>query len=148
MIDERFIGKKYEASEPYDICRTKIREYANSLNDRNPLYVDSKAAGESEFGRVIAPPPFAVVYGGEPAGRMLMDSELALNLPMLVHGEQDIEFFEVVGKGDEITSVGEITEIYSKKNLDFISIVVESKNQDGKLVARAKYTFVIRGGGA
>ncbi len=147
LIDEKFMGKKYEASDTYDICRMKIREYANSLGDLNPLYVDRKAAEASEFGRVVAPPTFAVVCGGEPAGRMLMDGELKLNLPMLVHGEQDIEFFEVIGQGDEISSEGEITEIYQKKNLDFISITVESKNQHGKLVAKAKYTFVVRGGG-
>jgi len=148
VIDNKFLGKKYEASDSYDIARTKIKEYAMSLIDHNPLYIDRKVAEKSEFGRVVAPPTFAVVYGGEPAGMMLMDGELKLNLAMLVHGEQDIEFFDVVGQGDEITSVGEITEIYEKKGLDFISITVESKNAEGKLVARAKYTFVIRGGGS
>ena len=148
MIDKKFIGKKYEASDSYDICRMKLREYALSLGDFNPYYLDRKKGEAGEFGRVVAPPTFAVVFGGEPVGRMLMDPELKLNLPMLVHGEQDIEFFEMVGVGDEITSKGEIAETYQKKNLDFISIVIESKNQHGKLVARSKYTFVIRGAGS
>lgn len=148
MIDQKFLGKKYVLSDTYEVCRMKIREYASSLGDSNPLYVDKKAAAKSEFGRVIAPPTFGTVYGGEPAGRMLFDQELKLNMSMLVHGEQDMEFLEVVGAGDELSTTGEITEIYSKKNLDFISITCESKNQHGKLVCRSKYTFVIRGGGA
>ena len=148
MIDQKFMGKKYKASDTYDICRMKIKEYAGSLGDFNPLYINRKEAEASEFGRVVAPPTFTVVCGGEPAGHMLLDPELKLNLPMLVHGEQDIEFFEMIGQGDEISSEGEITEIYSKKNLDFISITVDSKNQHGKLVSKAKYTFVIRGGGS
>lgn len=148
MIDPKFLGKKYELADTYEVCRMKIKEYAMSLGDSNPLYTDKKAAAKSEFGRVIAPPTFGVVYGGEPAGRMLFDQELKLNLPMLVHGEQDMEFLEVVGAGDEITTTGEITEIYSKKNLDFISLTCVSKNQHGKEVCRSKYTFVIRGGGA
>jgi acyl dehydratase len=145
LIDKKFIGKKYFGSDSYDVSRMKIKEYASSLGDLNPLYVDRKAAEAGEFKRIVAPPTFAVVYGGEPAGMMLFDPELKLNLPMLVHGEQEIEFSEVVGAGDELTSVGEITEIYQKKNLDFISITVESKNQRGMLAARAKYTFVVRG---
>jgi len=145
LIDPKFIGKKYVASDSYDICRMKIKEYAMSLGDANPLYIDRKKAEASEFKRVVAPPTFAVVYGGELAGRLLLDPELKLNLPMLVHGEQDIEFLEVVGVGDEITSTGQIVEIYQKKNLDFISMAVECKNQHGKLVARSKFTFVIRG---
>ena len=147
MIDQKFLGKKYESFDTYEVGRMKIREYASSLGDLNPLYMNKKAAEQSEFGKVVAPPTFGVVYGGEPAGRMLFDQEIKLNLPMLVHGEQDMEFFEMVGAGDEITTTGEITEIYSKKNLDFISITCESKNQHGKLVCKSKYTFVIRGGG-
>lgn len=148
LVDPKFIGKKYEAGDSYDICRAKIKEYAMSLMDYNPLYINKNAAKESEFGRVIAPPTFAAVYGGTPAGMVLMDGELKLNLAMLVHGEQDIEFLEVVGQGDEITSVGEITEIYNKKGLDFVSVLIESKNQHGRIVAKAKYTFVIRGAGS
>lgn len=147
MIDQKFLGKKYESSDSYDICRTKIKEYVLSLGDNNPYYLDRKFAENTEFKRVVAPPTFGVVYGGEPAGKMLLDPELKLNLPMLVHGEQEMEFLEVVGAGDEIYTTGEITEIYSKKNLDFISITCESKNQHGRVVCRSKYTFVIRGGG-
>ena len=51
LIDAKFIGKKYEASDSYDICRMKIREYALSLGDFNPYYLDRKKA-EADTGLV------------------------------------------------------------------------------------------------
>ena len=143
-VDKKFIGKKYPLAK-YEVGREKIKEYARAIGDLNPLYFDEEAGAKSKYGSVIAPPTFAVVYGVEPVGKMLMDRELALNLMMLVHGEQDFEFCEVVRPGDVISTEGEICDIYDKKGKDFVVMSTESKNQKGETVVRAKWTFVIRG---
>jgi len=142
-IDRKFIGKKYEPTE-YEIGREKIKEYANAIGDNNPLYHKREAGKESKYGDNIAPPTFAVVHAGAPVGKVLMDGELSLNLMMLVHGEQDFEFGEVVKPGDVITTDCEIGDIYEKKGKDFLVVKTESKNQRGDMVVRATWTFVIR----
>lgn len=143
-VDTKFIGKKYPPST-YEIGKEKIKEYALAVGDNNPLYLNDEKAAASKYGGIIAPPTFAVVFGKEPVGKMLLDPDLALNLMMLVHGEQEFEFFKVIRPGDVITTAGEIAEIYEKKGKSFISMLTTSKNQNGEDVCRGKWMFVIRG---
>jgi acyl dehydratase len=65
-------------------------------------------------------------------------------MAMLVHGEQELEFLEVVKAGDSITTSAKIVDIKNKEKLDVISVEIKSKNQHGKDVSRGIYTFVVR----
>lgn len=143
-VDKKFIGKKY-APAKYVVGWEKVKEYATAIGDKNPLYFDEEFAKNSKYGGLIAPPTFAVVYAGEPLKWLLLDKEMALNLMMLVHGEQDFEFGEVVRPGDVITTDCEVADIYEKKGKDFVIARTESRNQKGEVVVRASWTFVIRG---
>ncbi|PIU65693.1 MAG: hypothetical protein COS84_06575 [Armatimonadetes bacterium CG07_land_8_20_14_0_80_40_9] len=147
MIDHKFVGKKAPLAK-YEIGKEKIKEFALATGDKNPLYLDDDYAKDSKFGGIIAPPMFAVVYAKEPVGDMLLDPELGLNLMMLVHGEEEFEFLEIVRPGDVITTEGWIGNIYEKeeKKLDFIVLETVSSNQEGKIVCKAKWIFVIREG--
>ena len=143
-IDTKFIGKKYPTFV-YEIGREKVREFARAVGETNPLYLDVEKAEASKYGRIVAPPTFACVYAGEPVGKMLLDRELALNLMMLVHGEQEFEFFNVAKSGDVMSTECEIAEIYEKKGKSFITAETMTANQDGEPVVKARWTFVIRG---
>jgi len=63
---------------------------------------------------------------------------------MVVHGEQEFEFFDVLRAGEVVTTTGSITQIYEKSQKDFLVVVTESKNAQGKLLLRATWTAVIR----
>ena len=142
-IDKKFIGKAYP---PYthDVCKEKIKEYAKAVKNLDPHYVDEDFAKKSKYGAIIAPPTFAVVFGAYLIEPVFLDKELALNMAMLVHGEQEMEFFEVIKAGDSITTSGVISDIQNKEKVDIISVEVTSKNQHGRIVCRGVYTFVVR----
>jgi acyl dehydratase len=143
-IDTKFIGKKYPTHE-YEIGKEKIKEFARAIGDSNPLFLNDEKAKASKYGTIVAPPMFVVVYAGGPVGQMLMDGDLALNLMMLVHGEQEFEFGEVVKSGDIITTESEIVEIFEKKGKNFITMETTSNNQRGEMTAKGRWTFVVRG---
>ncbi|MEW6079534.1 MAG: MaoC family dehydratase N-terminal domain-containing protein [Thermodesulfobacteriota bacterium] len=142
-LDKKFIGRKY-GPVTYEIGREKIAEYAMAIKNPDPHYVDEAFARKTPYGDIIAPPTFAVVYAGKLIVPFFFDSELNLNLAMLVHGEQEFEFHEIVRPRDVITTMGEITGIVNKEKLDVVTICGESRNQDNVLVCTAKFTFVIR----
>jgi acyl dehydratase len=142
-IDTKFIGKTYP-SYTYEVGKEKIKEYAKAIKNLDPHYIDDDFAKKSKYGTIIAPPTFAVVYGAYLVEPVFNDKELNLNMAMLVHGEQELEFFEVVKAGDSITTAAKISDIKNKEKLDVIAIEVNSKNQHGKDVSRGVYTFVIR----
>ena len=142
-IDKKFIGKAYPPYT-YDVCKEKIKEYAKAVKNLDPHYVDEDFAKKSKYGAIIAPPTFAVVFGAYLIEPVFLDKELALNMAMLVHGEQEMEFFEVIKAGDSITTSGVISDIQNKEKVDIISVEVTSKNQHGRIVCRGVYTFVVR----
>jgi len=142
-IDTKFKGKTYP-SVTYHVCREKIREYAKAIKNTDPHYMDEEFAKKSKYGAIIAPPTFCVVFGAYLIEPIFFDNELKLNLAMLVHGEQELEFYDVVKDGDVITSTAKISDIVNKEKLDVIAIDVLSKNQAGKDVCRGIYTFVVR----
>jgi len=144
-LDKRFIGKKY-GPLTYEIGKEKIKEYARAIKNEDPHYIDDEFAKNSKYGGIIAPPTFAVVYAGMLAEPFFKDKELNLNYAMLVHGEQEFEFFDVVRPRDVITSEGEIVGIENKEKLDIVTLEGISRNQDGKDVCKATFTFVIRKG--
>ncbi len=142
-IDIKFIGKEYPAYT-YDVSKEKIKEYAKAIKNLDPHYVDEEFAKKSKYGAIVAPPTFAVVFGAFLIEPVFLDKELNLNMAMLVHGEQEMDFFEVVKAGDSISTMAKISDIKNKEKLDTISVEVTSKNQHGRNVCRGVYTFVVR----
>lgn len=142
-IDTKLIGKTWPAFS-YDVCKEKIKEYAKAIKNPDPHYVDEEFARKSKYGCIIAPPTFCVVYGSQMIEPIFADNELNLNIPMLVHGEQEFEFYEVVRAGDTITSTARVVNIENKEKLDIIAIELLSRNQHGRDVCRGVYTFVVR----
>src|SRR2546425_12971771 len=58
QINKAMIGKEYP---PYAVTveRGKIKEFARAIRDPSPFYLDDRVGAASEWGDIIAPPPFA-----------------------------------------------------------------------------------------
>jgi len=142
-IDTKFIGKTYPA-KTYEVGKEKIKEYAKAIKNFDPHYLDDDFAKKTKYCGIIAPPTFAVVFGAQLIEPVFTDKDLNLNMAMIVHGEQELEFIEVVKAGDTITTTAKIVDIKNKEKLDVISVRLDSKNQHGRNVSRGTYTFVER----
>lgn len=142
-IDHRFIGREYPAIS-YEMGREKIREYARAVGDLNPLYLDEEAGRQSPYGDTIAPPAMASQYAVLPADLLFHDTEVAVDYEMLLHGDQDYQYFQVVRPGDRLQVKGRIKDIYEKRSLQFMIFESEVSNQRGEKVTVATSTFVIR----
>ncbi len=142
MVENKvIIGRKYGPVN-YEVGAEKIKEFAMAITDFNPIYfkeIETKDGSK----KVIAPPIFAVVYINKIVNMALNDRELSLDLPMLVHAEQEFEFLDVVYSGDVITTEGTILDFFEKRNLKFI--VIETKSmRNRQLVNKGVLTFVVR----
>ncbi len=134
-------------SEPsvYEIERSSIRRWAESIGDTNPLYRDEEYAKSKGYRSLVAPPGFVaqyafpVKYGGGPRG---FRSPFSRNL----NGGNEYEFFKSVQAGDTITSTSKLVELRERdgrmgKMLISISETTY-KNQDGEIVAKARGTGI------
>ena len=143
-IDKKFISREYKPVI-YVAGREKIKEFALAVGDSNPLYHDFEYAKKSKYGSVIAPPMFVIVFAKDAMESLFKDNELKLNLPRLVHGEQEFNFHKIVKENDTITTYGKIKNIFEKTNNDFIELETKSYNQNNELVTEGLWTFIIRG---
>ena len=158
-LDKRFIGREY-GPFTYTIGAEKLREFALAVGGArpgagtpgeppahvSPLLYDAQAAKAGPYFDLIAFPSFAVVFAVRPFSAAIADPELAVNMLMLVHGEQELDFLDVMRPGDVMTTTGRIENIFDKARMSFLVVSSESRNQTGKTVVKGTWTAVIRGG--
>ncbi|KAB2382778.1 MaoC family dehydratase N-terminal domain-containing protein [Actinomadura montaniterrae] len=142
-LNRDFIGRSFPPTEPYEVSRVKIREFADAIGDRNPIYRDREAAKAAGHPDVIAPPTFPIVVSLGNAG--LADPDLNLNYAMVVHGEQRFEYTRPMRAGDVVTCTSTITEIKSIGNNEKMVVETDVKTVEGELICKTYNTIVERG---
>jgi len=144
-LDPAFVGKQYPPTEPYEVSREKIREFAAAIGDRNPVYRDREAAMALGYRDVIAPPSFPIVVSMPAAAQVIFDPELGLDYSRVVHGEQSFDYTRPVCAGDQLTVVVTVERIKSAAGNDIITTRSELTTVDGEAVVTARSTLVARG---
>ncbi|GAA4621277.1 MaoC family dehydratase N-terminal domain-containing protein [Actinoallomurus vinaceus] len=142
-LNRDFIGRAFPPSEPYEVTRLKIREFADAIGDLNPIYRDAEAAKSAGHPDVIAPPTFPIVISITGAG--LTDPELGLNYSMVVHGEQRFEYVRPLHAGDVVTAESKIAGIRSIGRNERLELQTVIKTVDGEHVCTAHNVIIERG---
>jgi acyl dehydratase len=144
-INRDYVGRVFPASEPYEVSRVKIAEFAAAIGDANPVYRDSAAAKAAGHADVIAPPTFAIVISMAASGTAMADPDLGLNYAMVVHGEQRFSYVRPLTAGDVVTAQPTITEIKDAGRNVMLTTSTEIRTVTGELVCTAESTLVERG---
>jgi acyl dehydratase len=142
-LNKKTIGKKYPVTETLiDVHETMY--YALATNDPNPYYVDG-----AREGGIIAPPMYAVKYGGTPIAPIVTDKEVGDNFfAVLLHGEQEIEWFKALKPAQKVKCTGTIRDIEDKGSGELMYIeTVTSLSDTGEMVCRQSFNFFVRGYG-
>jgi acyl dehydratase len=144
-VNRDFAGRTFPASEPYEVSRVKISEFAAAIGDQNPLFHDRSAAQAAGYRDVIAPPTFAIVISMAGSGAALADPGLGLNYAMVVHGEQRFSYTRPITAGDVVTAQVTITGIRDAGRNVMITTSTEIRTIAGEHVCTAASTIVERG---
>jgi acyl dehydratase len=144
-VNRDYAGRTVPASEPYEVSRVKIAEFATAIGDPNPVYRDRSAAQAAGHPDVIAPPTFAIVISMASAGTAISDPGLGLNYAMVVHGEQRFTYERPIVAGDVLIAQPTITEIRDAGRNVMVTTSTEIRSHDGSLVCTATGTLVERG---
>ena len=110
-VNRAYEGRTFPATEPYEVSRVKIAEFASAIGDPNPVYRDRDAAVAAGYPDVIAPPTFPIVASMASAGLAVADPGLGINYAMVVHGEQRFVYDRPLRAGDVVTAQSTIERI-------------------------------------
>jgi acyl dehydratase len=144
-IDRAYVGRVFPASEPYEVTRVKIAEFATAIGDANPVYRDRAAAQAAGHADVIAPPTFPIVITMASSGAALADPSLGLNYAMVVHGEQRFSYTRPLAAGDVVTAQVTIADIRAVGRNTMLTTSTDITTVTGELVCTAFSTIVERG---
>ena len=137
------VGKTYPPTS-YAVGREKVREFAAAVGEENPLHHDVDAAREAGYADVVAPPMFAVVFGGRAMAPALFDPEVGIDFSRMVHGGQEFVWGPPVVAGDEIATEVEVKDVAERGGLQFFVFESRSTNQDGETVCTGTWTNIVR----
>jgi acyl dehydratase len=144
-INPDYEGRTFESSEPYEVSRVKIAEFADAIGEPSPLCRDRAAAQAAGYPDVIAPPTFAIVVTSADSAKLTSDPGLGVNYAMVVHGEQSFSHTRPLRAGDVVVAQSTIESINQVRNMTTLSTVTEVRTVDGEHVCTARSTLVERG---
>ena len=144
-LNQDYLGKVYPASEPYQVGREKIREFAIAIGDLNPAFHDVAAAQAIGHRDVIAPPTFAFVVSMRASAVAMFDPGLGLDYSRVVHGEQRFAYVRPVTAGDDLVVVTTIENIRVAAGNDILTTRADISTVDGEPVVTTWAVTVARG---
>jgi acyl dehydratase len=148
MADVSKVGMEF-APIVWEVERGKIREFALAIGDTNPIYHDREEARKAGYRDCPAPPTFLTVPMLWSGSMPVMIDALKINFFMVLHGEEEYEYYQDIYPGDVITGTPRVTKMEEKTSksgskMDMISVEVVYTNQKNERVARARSLLVER----
>jgi acyl dehydratase len=143
-LDQSFKGRTYPPTWVYEVSREKIKEFADSIGDTNPIYLDPRAARTAGHLDVIAPPTFVTIINLRAIDVIIHDPELGLDYGRMVHYDQSFGYTRPVRAGDRLTVTAHVDDIMTRAGNDILSIRAEINTEDGEPVCTARATLVVR----
>jgi acyl dehydratase len=144
-INPEYAGRTFDPSEPYEVSRVKIAEFAAAIGDASPQCRDRAAAQAAGYPDVVAPPTFAIVITASNSAALMADPGLGVNYAMVVHGEQSFSYTRPLRAGDVVVAQTTIESIRAVRSMTTMATVTELRTTDGEHVCTAHSTLVERG---
>jgi len=136
-LDEIEIG--LQASFEKTITKEMEESFRIITGDENPLHKDDDFASEVSSGKFQSHVSFGMLTAS------LYSTMAGVYLPgkySLIHSFDDISFLRPVYAGDKLTVTGKVTD--KNQDLRLIMLKVEIRNQDDKIVSRAKMKVIVQ----
>jgi acyl dehydratase len=144
-LDPSFVGRSYPPSDPYEVGREKIREFADAIGDPDPVYRHADAAKAAGHSDVIAPPTFPILLTFRAQRVVVLDPDLGLDYSRVVHGEQSFRHHRPIRAGDRLVTTVHVDGIRAAAGNDILTTRSEITTEDGEPVVTAMATIVARG---
>jgi acyl dehydratase len=144
-VNQDYAGRSFPATQPYEVSRVKIAEFADAIGDPSPVYRDRDAAVAAGYPDVIAPPTFPIVVTMAASGQAIADPGLGINYALVVHGEQRFSYARPLRAGDVVTAQSTIETIKTLGRNVVMTTRTEVRTVSGEQVCTAFSTLVERG---
>ena len=144
-INPDYAGRTFESSEPYEVSRVKIAEFADAIGEPSELCRDKAAAQRAGYPDVIAPPTLAIVIAMASTASLHSEPGLGLDYSMVVHGEESFSHSRPLHAGDVVVATTTVESIRAVGAMSLLVTSTDLRTTDGEHVCTAKSMLVERG---
>jgi len=144
-LNSDYVGRVFGPTEPYEVGRVKIADFADAIGEPSELCRDRKAAQKAGYPDVIAPPTFAMVISMSSNAAVEADPGLGLDYSMVVHGEQSFSYSRPLHAGDVVEATTTVESIRTLGGMSMLVTSTDISTVDGEHVCTAKCVIVERG---
>ncbi len=144
-LNQEYVGRVFGPTQPYEVSRVKIADFANAIGEPSAACRDKTAAQQAGYPDVIAPPTFAIVISMTASAGLNSEPGLGLNYAMVVHGEQSFSYTRPLHAGDVVVATSTIESIRVLGAMSMLVTSTDISTVDGEHVCTAKSTLVERG---
>ena len=96
------IGSHYRAPDYFEVGREKIREFATSVQDDNPVHFSEDAAAEAGYSGVVAPLTFLAIAGRRVQLDIFTKFSIPINIARVLHRDQKFRFHRPILAHDKL----------------------------------------------
>jgi acyl dehydratase len=144
-LNQEYVGRVFGPTDPYEVSRVKIADFADAIGEPSELCRDREAAQKAGYPDVIAPPTFAMAITMASTAQVNADPGLGLDYSMVVHGEQSFSYSRPLHAGDVVAATTTIESIRTLGGMSMLVTSTDISTLDGEHVCTAKCTIVERG---
>jgi len=141
-LNRELVGKSYSGSGPWLVDAAHVREYAVATQSDNRRYLDPQTAGG-----IVAPPIYGVVVGQSAVEQLLLDPELGVDTPRLLHADQQMRFGQPMRAGETLHCAAVVVGIGDKRGGETLDVASRVRGENGRLVYDALVGIFIRADG-
>lgn len=145
-MDTSFAGRVYPPSQPYEVGREKIREFADAVGASHPAHRDPAVARALGYPDVIAPVTFAIIVTTSAADVVVYDPALGLDYTRVVHRDQRFVQRRPLHAGDIVTVLVTVQSAKVVAGNALLSTRGDVYAADGELITSAYASLVSRAG--
>jgi acyl dehydratase len=147
MADASAVGKEYPPFL-WEVERGKIRELAQAIGDKNPIYVDRDAAVKAGYQDTPASPTYITVPLMWANILFKIVEDMKINFAKVLHGEETYEYFQEIYPGDTLAGRVRIAGMDQKSgkagSMDIVRLEIMYTNQKNEPVLKATTIIVER----
>ncbi|MDN5855859.1 MAG: MaoC family dehydratase N-terminal domain-containing protein [Actinomycetia bacterium] len=126
-LDPELAGRTFPPTEPYDVSRHEIAEFAAAVGYADPA--DD------------APPTFPIVIAFKAMTALMHDPEVGIELRNVVHADQRFESVRPIRAGDVLIAQLQIEKLRHMAGTDIIATRSDITTTDGEHVCSAYATL-------
>ncbi|OBK10657.1 FAS1-like dehydratase domain-containing protein [Mycobacterium asiaticum] len=139
---EGIIGKHYRQEDYFLVGREKIREFAASIQNDDPMHFDDEVAAEAGYPTLVAPLTFLAIAGRRVQLEIFTKFSIPINIARVMHRDQKFLFHRPILVGDKLHFDTYLDSVIQSHGTVLAEIRSEVTDAEGKPVITSVVTML------